>query len=72
MIDAINRIGEPIGAYLESLFAWEIESGIFYLSGRDMGFAIIGFMICLVMWAVFDGKEIKIGFNNCLNRNDNN
>lgn len=72
MIDAINRIGEPIGAYFESLFAWEISSGIFYLSGRDIGCVIIGFLLCLILWAICDGKEIKIKHGNWHNRNNNN
>lgn len=49
---------EEIGFYFESLFSWSIDTGIFHISGRDVGFAIIGFLICLVLWGLFDGKEI--------------
>ena len=54
-----NEIGQQIGAYFESLACWYIDTGIFYLSGRDIGFTIVGFLSCLVLWAMFDGKEIK-------------
>ena len=51
--NAINR-------YFESLMAWYIDTGIFYLSGRDIACAIIGFLVCLIIWAALDGKEIHI------------
>ncbi len=58
MIEAFNEFGEPIGQYFESLACWYIDTGIFYLSGRDVGFAIIGFLLCLILWGLLDGKEI--------------
>ena len=59
MIEAFNNFGEPIGAYFESLACWKIETGIFYLSGRDIGFFVMGFLVCLIVWGLLDGKEIK-------------
>ena len=58
MIEAFNEFGEPIGQYFESLACWYIDTGIFYLSGRDVGFTIIGFLLCLILWGLLDGKEI--------------
>lgn len=45
----------------EEFMAWHIDTGTFYISGRDIIGMIIGFLICLMLWAVFDGKEIKFG-----------
>lgn len=59
MIDAINTFGKPIGQYFETLTNWEIESGIFNFSGRDLGWFVIGFLVCLILWGLLDGKEIK-------------
>jgi len=64
MIEAFNEFGKPIGAYFESLCCWYIDTGIFYLSGRDIEWMIVGFLICLVLWGIFDGKEIGGGNNN--------
>lgn len=51
--NAINR-------YFEGLMAWCIDTGIFYISGRDIACMILGFLICLVIWGMCDGKEIHI------------
>jgi len=53
-----ERYGTEIGAYFESLFAWEIKMNPFYFSGRDFGWLLIGFLICLILWGAFDGKKI--------------
>lgn len=45
----------------EEFMAWHIDTGTFYISGRDIIGMIIGFLICLILWAIFDGKEIKFG-----------
>lgn len=45
----------------EEFLAWHIDTGTFYLSGRDIVCMITGFLICLILWAIFDGKEIHIG-----------
>ena len=59
MIEAFNEFGEPIGEYFESLACWSMDTGIFSLSGRDLGFFIMGFLVCLILWGLLDGKEIK-------------
>ena len=56
----MNELGIQVGAYFESLFSWEIQTGIFYFSGRDLGWLIIGFALCLVLWGALDGKEVKL------------
>lgn len=53
-----EEVGIKIGAYFESLFAWEIKTGLFEFSGRDFGWLLIGFIICLILWGAFDGKKI--------------
>ena len=58
-MNEFNSIGQQIGAYFESLFSWEINKGIFYINGRDVGWLIVGFIICLILWGIFDGKEIR-------------
>lgn len=42
----------------EEFLAWHIDTGTFYISGRDIIAMIIGFLVCLLLWAIFDGKEI--------------
>ena len=44
----------------EEFLVWNIDTGIFYLSGRDIACVIVGFGICLILWAMFDGKEINV------------
>lgn len=51
-----------INHYFETLMAWHIDNGVFYLSGRDIACAIVGFIVCLILWAIFDGKEVHIGW----------
>lgn len=53
-------MGDAINYYFESLICWNIDTGIFYLSGRDIGCAVVGFLVCLILWAIFDGKEIHV------------
>lgn len=53
-------MGEAINHYFESIICWCIDLGTFYLSGRDIVCMIIGFVACLVLWAVFDGKELNV------------
>lgn len=53
-----ERYGIEIGAYFESLFAWEIRTSLFYFSGRDFGWLLIGFLICLILWGMLDGRRI--------------
>jgi len=43
----------------ERQLQWCIDLGVFYINGRDVCWFIIGFLCCLVLWAMFDGKEIK-------------
>lgn len=44
---------EQITDYFNKLFGWVIDTGLFYLTGRDVGFLLIGFLICLVLWGAF-------------------
>ena len=37
------------------------DTGTFCVSGRDLVCIIVGFLSCLALWAVFDGKEIDVG-----------
>ena len=53
-------MGDSINHYFESIVCWSIDTGIFYLSGRDIVCVIIGFLICLVLWAILDGKELNV------------
>lgn len=48
----------------EEFLTWNQDTGIFYISGRDIICMIIGFLVCLILWAIFDGKEIHIGKHN--------
>ena len=59
-------MGSKITHFCESLSCWHIDTGIFYLSGRDIGFAIIGFLICLIIWMAFAGRR-----KNDTRRNEN-
>lgn len=45
----------------EEFMAWHLDCAWFDLTGRDIIAAIIGFMLCLVICAYCDGKEIHIG-----------
>lgn len=56
-------MGDSINHYFESIVCWYIDTGIFYLSGRDIVCVIIGFLICLVLWAILDGKELNVRGN---------
>lgn len=51
----------------EEFMAWHIDTGTFYISGRDIIAMIIGFLFCLILWALFDGKEI----HGTIHRNEN-
>ena len=53
-----ERYGTEIGAYFESLFTWEIRTNLFNFSGRDFGWLLIGFLICLILWGMLDGRRI--------------
>lgn len=37
------------------------DTGVFCVSGRDLVCMIVGFLTCLLLWALFDGKEIDVG-----------
>ena len=52
--------GELFNLTFEEFLTWHIESPIFYLSGRDIICMIIGFIVCLILWVLFDGKEIHV------------
>lgn len=53
--------GDLFNLAFEEFICWYIDTGIFYLSGRDIVFMIVGFLICLMLWTMFDGKEIHLG-----------
>ena len=59
MIDAFNDFGGLVEQHMEMITSWEIKSGMFDFSGRDLGFFIMGFLVCLILWGMFDGKKIK-------------
>lgn len=44
----------------EEFTEWRIPSEIIDISGRDILAAIIGFLFCLMLWGIFDGKEIHV------------
>lgn len=54
--------GELFNQTWEEFICWSIDTGTIYISGRDIMCMITGFLICLVLWAVFDGKEIHWNF----------
>ena len=59
-------MGNNITHFFESLICWNIDTGIFYLSGRDIAWMIVGFLSCLVLWMALEGVK-----NNVRRRNEN-
>lgn len=54
------RNGDLFNLAFEEFLAWHIDNGIFYLSGRDIICMVIGFIVCLILWIMFDGREIYV------------
>lgn len=53
--------GDLFNLVWEEFLTWSFDTGTFYINGRDIICMIVGFLICLILWAIFDGKEIHIG-----------
>ncbi len=45
-------MGEAIDQYFENIMAWTLPSDYIRLSGRDIIAFTIGFLVCLVIWAI--------------------
>ena len=52
--------GELFNSVFEEFMNWHVNSGIIDISGRDICCMIVGFCICLMLWGIFDGKEIHV------------
>ena len=40
--------------YMESLMNWQVDFLLTTISGRDIAFIVIGFFVCLTLWAISD------------------
>ena len=40
--------------YMESLMNWKVDFLLTTISGRDIAFIVIGFFVCLTLWAISD------------------
>lgn len=49
-----NEFGAAVNHLFESQMQWSYDNGIFYISGRDIIAGIIGFLVCLVLWMIFN------------------
>lgn len=51
-------MGDAINHFFESQLQWVYDNGVVCFTGRDVVAFIMGFLMCLILWALFDGKEI--------------
>lgn len=54
-------MNEAINNFFESQMAWELPSDFIRLSGRDVVAFIIGFGVCLIIWAIGESYGSKHG-----------
>ena len=47
-----NEIGVSINHFFESQACWFYDNGMIYFSGRDIGWFIVGFLVCWVCFAI--------------------
>ena len=47
-------MGDNLNIFFETFMAWTLKSEVFDLSGRDIIGIIIGFLSCLVLWALIE------------------
>lgn len=40
--------------FMESMMNWKFEFLLTTISGRDIAFILLGFMVCLMLWAISD------------------
>lgn len=54
-------MNEAINQYFEDIMAWTLPSEYIRLSGRDIIAFTIGFLVCLVIWAIGESYGNKHG-----------
>lgn len=54
-----NEIGDSINHFFESQACWFYDNGMIYFSGRDIGWFIIGFLVCWVCFAIGECYGLK-------------
>jgi len=40
--------------FMESMMNWKFDFLLTTISGRDIAFILLGFMVCLMLWAISD------------------
>lgn len=54
-------MNEAINQYFENIMAWTFPSEYIRLSGRDIIAFTIGFLFCLIIWAIGESYGSKHG-----------
>ena len=54
-----NR-GSDFNLVFEEFMIKNYGNAVVTVTGRDIVCMIVGFLICLILWAIFDGKEIHV------------
>lgn len=47
-------MGNNLNIFFETFMDWTLKSEVFDISGRDIIGMVIGFMSCLILWALVE------------------